>query len=50
MTNYIEFNDVNTITLTTINDNNIFTIIHMNARSIVFYCDDITTLLNSFNF
>ena len=48
--NDIECNYVNTITLVTINDNNIFTIIHMNARSIVFNFDAITTFLNSFNF
>ena len=48
--NDIECNYVNTITLVTINDNNIFTIIHMNARIIVFNFDAITTFLNSFNF
>ena len=48
--NDIECNYVNTITLVTINDNIIFTIIHMNARSIVFNFDAITTFLNSFNF
>ena len=36
--------------MATINDNNIFTIIHMNARNIVCNFDAITTYLNSLSF
>ena len=50
--NDVECHYLKTIHMATINDNIIFTIIHMNARSIVFNCDAITTVLNSliFNF
>ena len=48
--NDIECNYVKTINLATINDTNIFTSIHMNARSNVCNCDAISTFLNSLSF
>ena len=46
----IDCNYINTINLATINDTNIFIIIHMNTRSIVCNFDSIITFLNSYIF